>query len=91
MLVILAYDITHPKRLGRVAELCELYGQRAQYSVFECHLEAADLDEFWAALEDEIDADEDRVVAHTLDAKSASKTRTAGEMVRATQSICDLV
>ena len=43
MLTLLAYDITDHKRLARVARVCEDYGVRVQYSVFECRL---DEDEF---------------------------------------------
>ena len=36
MLNVIAYDITDPKRLARVAKVCEAYGMRVQYSLFEC-------------------------------------------------------
>jgi len=44
MFVLVTYDvaITHkngPKRLRRVAKICKDYGQRVQYSVFECIVE----------------------------------------------------
>ena len=35
---LVAYDISSPKRLRKVAKLMELYGTRVQRSVFECQL-----------------------------------------------------
>ena len=41
--VLLTYDIADTERSGasrlrRVAQVCEKYGQRVQFSVFECRL-----------------------------------------------------
>ena len=47
MLTLLAYDIADPKRLSRVAKVCEDYGVRVQYSVFECHLENGEFEQVW--------------------------------------------
>jgi CRISPR-associated protein Cas2 len=38
MFFLVAYDISSPKRLRRVARLMESYGTRVQRSVFECRL-----------------------------------------------------
>jgi CRISPR-associated protein Cas2 len=51
MLVLVSYDVSTtdpggPKRLHRVAKLCQNYGQRVQYSVFECIVDPAQ----WAGL-----------------------------------------
>ena len=51
MLVLVSYDVSTkdeggPKRLHRVAKVCQNYGQRVQYSVFECILDPAQ----WATL-----------------------------------------
>jgi len=51
MLVLVSYDVSTtdadgPKRLHRVAKVCQNYGQRVQYSVFECILDPAQ----WAVL-----------------------------------------
>ena len=39
---IVAYDISDPKRLRKVALACEDYGTRKQFSVFLCRLSATD-------------------------------------------------
>jgi len=46
MLVLVTYDVSTtdpggPKRLHRVAKVCQNYGQRVQYSVFECLVDPA--------------------------------------------------
>ncbi|MDI2029507.1 CRISPR-associated endonuclease Cas2 [Saccharopolyspora sp. TS4A08] len=42
---LVAYDISDPVRLRRVAKTVEDYGERIQYSVFLCDLSRADLAE----------------------------------------------
>ncbi len=91
MLTILAYDITAPKRLAKVAKTCEEFGLRVQYSLFECHLTEEDFDDLWLRLLDLIDEDEDRLVAYRLDAKAAKRTLTAGTMVCSEKVVCYLV
>ncbi|MCK5164000.1 MAG: CRISPR-associated endonuclease Cas2 [Desulfobacula sp.] len=45
MLVLVSYDVSTEKngqkRLRRVAKVCKNYGQRVQYSVFECMVDPA--------------------------------------------------
>ena len=46
MMVLICYDVDTTtaggqKRLRKVAKMCENYGQRVQYSVFECLVDAA--------------------------------------------------
>jgi len=91
MLSLVAYDITSPKRLVRVARVCEDYGVRVQYSIFECRLEEKQFQTFWLKLIDEIDETEDRLVAYKIDAKCAKETLTAGTMVCSEKVVCYLV
>ena len=64
MLVLISYDVATDdgkgqKRLRRVARACKDYGQRVQYSVFECIVDPAQ----WTMLKDrlisEIDHEKD--------------------------------
>lgn len=46
MLVLVTYDVSFeqgngPQRLRRIAKICQDYGIRVQYSVFECDVDAA--------------------------------------------------
>jgi CRISPR-associated protein Cas2 len=91
MLTVVAYDISNPKRLARVASVCEDFGVRVQYSVFECRLEETEFTEFWLKLLAEIKDDEDRIVAYKIDARSARETLTAGTMVCSEKAVCYLV
>jgi len=91
MLTLVAYDIADPKRLTRVAKVCEDFGVRVQYSVFECRLEEADFQKFWRQLLEEIEDKEDRLVAYKIDAHCAKETLTAGTMVCSEKVVCYLV
>lgn len=63
MMVLVTYDVamdeTGQKRLRHVAKICKNYGQRVQFSVFECELDPA----LWTfvknKLEDTIDPNKD--------------------------------
>ena len=80
MLRVIAYDIACPRRLRRAAEVCLDYGVRVQKSVFECWLDEDRFEQFWNRLQQAIKAEEDQVVAYTLDAGAARRRRTAGNM-----------
>ncbi|MGC8743942.1 MAG: CRISPR-associated endonuclease Cas2 [Verrucomicrobiia bacterium] len=91
MLIVLAYDISDNRRLAKVAKVCEDYGVRVQYSVFECHLNEWQFNNLWKQILELIDEKQDRVVAYKIDAKNAKQTVTAGTMVCSEQVICYLV
>ena len=78
MLTLVAYDIADPKRLHQVAKVCEDWGMRIQYSVFECRLEASSFNSFWAELSVVIDPKFDRIVAYKICTKCAREIHSAG-------------
>ena len=60
MMVVVSYDVSTDtpagkRRLRRVAKVCQDYGQRVQYSVFECIVDPAQWVKLKNALLDEID------------------------------------
>ena len=64
MMVLVTYDVKTEtaagrKRLRQVAKTCKDYGQRVQYSVFECLVDPAQWTQFRAELLDIIDSSED--------------------------------
>lgn len=64
MLVLVSYDVATAgpggqRRLNRVAKACKDYGQRVQYSVFECILDPAQWTVLRQRLIDEIDEEKD--------------------------------
>jgi len=91
MLIVVAYDVSDPKRLAKVANVCEDFGVRVQYSIFECHLEPEAFNELWLKLLEIIDEEEDRIVAYKLDARCAKETETAGTTVCTEKAVCYLV
>ncbi len=59
MMVLVSYDISTEsaggeRRLRRVAKLCQDYGQRVQYSLFECIVTPAQWTKLASQLEKEI-------------------------------------
>jgi CRISPR-associated protein Cas2 len=55
MMVVVSYDVSTVEtegqgRLRRVAKICKDYGQRVQFSVFECSVDPAQ----WAFLRDKL-------------------------------------
>jgi CRISPR-associated protein Cas2 len=63
LLVLISYDVSienkGQKRLRRVAKTCQNYGQRVQYSVFECVVDPAQWTALRQRLIDEIDPELD--------------------------------
>jgi len=64
MLVLITYDVSTEtpegqRRLRRVARVCQDHGQRVQKSVFECHVDAAQLVEMRHRLESVIEPSQD--------------------------------
>ena len=67
--VLVACDIadteaTGASRLRRIADVCEKYGQRVRFSVFECRLSKARLARLVGEVEDIIDRDRDSVLVY---------------------------
>lgn len=66
MMVLVSYDVSFndangPRRLRRVAKACKNFGQRVQYSVFECIVDPAQWTKLKKRLIDEIDLETDSV------------------------------
>ena len=64
MFVLVTYDVSTtdpggPRRLRRVAKACTNFGQRVQYSVFECIVDPAQWTFLRQSLIDEIDPEAD--------------------------------
>ena len=67
--VLLTYDIAETdgpgaSRLRRIAEVCERYGQRVQFSVFQFRLSPAKLARLIGEVEDVIDRQDDSVIVY---------------------------
>lgn len=82
MLRVVAYDIGTPKRLRQVARVCLDYGIRVEKSVFECNLDSVQFAQFWAALNREIDPEEDSIIAYPVCHRCEQEIRFAGIVQR---------
>src|SRR5438132_947085 len=78
---LVAYDICDPKRLRKVAQTCEDFGSRWQYSVFLCRLTAANLVRLKSRLYDILDLQEDQVLFIPLCERCASEVEALGRPV----------
>jgi len=83
MFVIVSYDVATSedggqRRLRRVARACKDYGQRVQYSVFECIVDPAQ----WTMLKDrlisEIDIEKDSLRFYYLGSNWKSRVEHVG-------------
>lgn len=84
MLMLITYDVSTRdaagrRRLRRVARLCKDFGQRVQYSVFECQVEPAQWALLRARLMDEIDEQADSLRFYRLGANWRSRVEHAGK------------
>jgi CRISPR-associated protein Cas2 len=75
---IVAYDISDPKRLRKVARTCEDFGYRKQLSVFLCRLSATDFVRLRNRLYDIIDLHADQVLFIPLCAKCLQGIESLG-------------
>jgi len=71
MEILVAYDVSTitpagEKRLRKVAKICEGYGQRVQYSVFECTLSDVHLEALVHRLKAVIVEEEDSIRIYRL-------------------------
>lgn len=82
MLHLVAYDIRNPRRLRRVAKVCEGYGIRVEYSVFECDLAAEMFQRLWAELSREINWEQDAILAYRICGSCVRQISSMGQVVR---------
>jgi len=71
MMVVITYDVNTEtpagqKRLRKVAKQCQNYGQRVQNSVFECLIDAAQLQQLKYRLTEIIDPETDSLRFYNL-------------------------
>jgi len=66
MFYVISYDVVDDTRRNRISETLLDYGQRVQYSVFECILEDDLAEKMVARLKETIEPAEDRVRIYPL-------------------------
>lgn len=83
MLVVVCYDVDTtdpggPRRLRRVAKTCKDYGQRVQFSVFECQVDPAQWTMLKQKLIDKIDEKTDSLRFYFLGANWRNRVEQVG-------------
>ena len=83
MFVLVSYDVktSEPggsRRLRRVAKACKDYGQRVQFSVFECLVDPPQWTRFRQRLRNEIDSEKDSLRFYFLGANWKNKVEHIG-------------
>lgn len=83
MLVVVSYDVhtgttAGKRRLRRVAKLCQSFGQRVQFSVFECSVDPAQWVSLKTRLVGEIDPEEDSLRFYFLGANWRNRVEPIG-------------
>lgn len=76
--VVVAYDIPDDRRRTKVAKVLEGYGERLQYSVFECRLTKVQYLRLREGLRELILPDEDAVSFYLLCAEDVDKIERIG-------------
>lgn len=81
--VLVTYDISQTdrkgrRRLRRIAQVCEAYGQRVQFSVFECRLSRSRLVRMIGELQDEMDQQQDSVKIYSFPGRIEDSKQSFG-------------
>ncbi len=82
MLYLVAYDIADPKRLRKVAKICELYGVRIEKSVFECDLPPDQFRTFWRELGGVLETADDALIAYRICRSCIRDVESTGQIFR---------
>ncbi|MDE2792031.1 MAG: CRISPR-associated endonuclease Cas2 [Paracoccaceae bacterium] len=82
--ILVTYDIADTDgagaaRLRRIADICGKYGQRVQFSVFECRLSATRMARMKGEIEDAIDSDHDSVIIYRFPGRIQDSTTRLGQ------------
>lgn len=83
MMVLVSYDVSladvaGARRLRRVSKACKDFGQRVQFSVFECIVDPAQWTKLKARLLGEIDAEQDSLRFYFLGANWQKRVEHVG-------------
>jgi CRISPR-associated protein Cas2 len=83
MMVLVSYDVAvttqgGQRRLRKIAKACQNYGQRVQFSVFECVVDPAQWTELKNTLEKIIDTDTDSLRYYYLGANYKNRVEHVG-------------
>ncbi|BAZ46098.1 hypothetical protein NIES4102_31260 [Chondrocystis sp. NIES-4102] len=78
MFYLIVYDIPCDKRRKKIADLLLGYGERVQYSVFECVLNTQQYQQLSDRLKKRINLDEDNIRIYTISRHTLQQVKTWG-------------
>ncbi|MFW5697990.1 MAG: CRISPR-associated endonuclease Cas2 [Fimbriimonadaceae bacterium] len=79
MLVVVCYDIADDRRRNKVAKILEGYGERVNFSVFECWLDRRRYNKLMQRLRRRVHPDQDVVRVYRMCASCADRREGLGE------------
>jgi CRISPR-associated protein Cas2 len=79
MFILVSYDIPDDKRRTKIAKVLKDYGERVQYSVFECDLTAKQIGKLLKELQAAMSETEDSIRAYRLCAQCVKEIKALGQ------------
>jgi CRISPR-associated protein Cas2 len=79
MRYVISYDVSDDRRRYRAVEALKDYAHRVQYSVFECDLEAEELETLLKRVEKALDLGEDSCRVYRVCGECARQVRILGK------------
>jgi CRISPR-associated protein Cas2 len=77
--IVASYDISDPKRLGKVARVMKAYGERVLKSIFECNLDKGKFSEMKSKIDEIIEPIEDSIRYYILCGKCLREVEYSGK------------
>ena len=78
MFILTSYDIPSDRRRAKVAKILLDYGERVQYSVFECNLTLKQLQRLLTELQEVVSEEEDSIRVYRLCADCVEEIKVLG-------------
>lgn len=79
MLVVVTYDVSNDKRLRKVHKLMKNYSIPVQYSVFECDLDTARIEDMITEVLNIIETEEDALLIYPVCLECRNKVMISGQ------------
>ncbi len=79
MFVIVSYDIVDNKRRSKVSKCMMQFGDRVQFSVFECNVESAEMEKMRLKLKKIINEKDDNIRIYTICSNCKSRIELLGQ------------
>lgn len=85
--LVVAYDIADTKRRNKICATLEQYGQRVNYSVFECFLKEKEISEMKLRIEEQFKKGRDIILYYHLCKDCLEKVERKGHLSKEKQVV----